>query len=151
MANRRGVRNLVAGWQPTARRCGEDRRCRPDRVGAWRRSGAVRSRHAQSELEQDDRLETLSRSLSLKPVRWSWLMPRFFFDMLDGREWSPDEEGLEFPDLDAARRDAQVTIGQVVKDIVPDGNEDVIVLRIRDDAGKTALMISNVMTTVQMG
>ncbi len=78
-------------------------------------------------------------------------MPRFFFDMLDGREWSPDEEGLEFPDLDAARRDAQVTIGQVVKDIVPDGNEDVIVLRIRDDAGKTALMISNVMTTVQMG
>jgi len=31
-------------------------------------------------------------------------MPRFFFDVREGTRFAPDDEGLEFPDLDAAKR-----------------------------------------------
>lgn len=30
-------------------------------------------------------------------------MPRFFFDTSDGSGWRRDEEGVDFPDLAAAR------------------------------------------------
>ncbi len=33
-------------------------------------------------------------------------MPRFYFDTREGSRFTPDEEGVEFPDLDAAEREA---------------------------------------------
>jgi hypothetical protein len=42
-------------------------------------------------------------------------MPRFFFNIRDGRE-IPDKGGTVLPDADAARRSAVVAMGEAIKD-----------------------------------
>lgn len=74
-------------------------------------------------------------------------MRRFFFDVLDPRGMMPDDTGMEFESLEKARREAQRTVGEMVRDAMPDGDEHVTVIRVRDEGGKTLLMISNVMQT----
>jgi hypothetical protein len=48
-------------------------------------------------------------------------MPRFFFDVRENGTFSPDEEGLEFPDLDAAEREAAVAASDIARDRLPNG------------------------------
>ncbi len=78
-------------------------------------------------------------------------MPRFFFDVLDGRKATYDDAGMEFAALEAARKEAQRTIGEIVKDSMPDGDEHVVVIRVREESGKTLLMVSTVMTVARVG
>ncbi len=35
-------------------------------------------------------------------------MPRFYFDIRNGAEFYPDEEGIDFADLDAAKAEAAI-------------------------------------------
>ena len=43
------------------------------------------------------------------------VMPRFFFNIRDGRD-IPDKGGTVLPDADAARRSAVVAMGEAIKD-----------------------------------
>jgi hypothetical protein len=40
-------------------------------------------------------------------------MPRYYFDIRDGEELIPDEEGMELPDLDAAFREAAYSLAEM--------------------------------------
>ena len=48
-------------------------------------------------------------------------MPRFFFDIHDGEAFTPNREGLELEDLEAAKAEAKKTLPEIVKDEMPDG------------------------------
>jgi hypothetical protein len=37
-------------------------------------------------------------------------MPRFFFDIHDGEKFTPDREGLDLDDLEAAKEEAKKTL-----------------------------------------
>ena len=48
-------------------------------------------------------------------------MPRFYFDVREGARFVPDDEGMEFPDLDAAEREAAVSAASIGRDLLPKG------------------------------
>lgn len=66
-------------------------------------------------------------------------MPRFFFDTSDGSGWRRDEEGVDFPDLAAAREDMMRAIAELARDVLPDGNRRDFVILMRDEAGRSIL------------
>jgi hypothetical protein len=67
-------------------------------------------------------------------------MPRFYFDVGDGRATIKDDEGLEMPDADAACEQAAVAAAEMVKSLVP-CEEAELMLRVRDEDGCAACEI----------
>ncbi len=49
-------------------------------------------------------------------------MPRFYYDSREGSRFIPDNEGLEFPDLDAAEREAATAAAETGRDWLPSGD-----------------------------
>jgi hypothetical protein len=72
-------------------------------------------------------------------ARCSTHMPRFFFDIADGPKSETDDEGLEFPDLKAARESALETLGEIARDELPDGDRRDFKISIRDESGQILL------------
>ena len=60
-------------------------------------------------------------------------MPRFYFDIRDGERFVPDEDGLEFPTVNKARDDASRTLGQMMKEAMPDGQHHDMAVEVRSD------------------
>jgi hypothetical protein len=46
-------------------------------------------------------------------------MPLFYFDIRDGDAFLEDDEGLEYPHIEAARYAATVTLADMAKDALP--------------------------------
>ena len=46
-------------------------------------------------------------------------VPRFHFNVREGTRFTEDEEGLEFPDLDTAEREAAEAAAEVARDRLP--------------------------------
>ena len=51
-------------------------------------------------------------------------MTRYFFHLRNGRTLTEDEEGLEFPDLDAARKEADASAREMLAEAVKMGHDD---------------------------
>lgn len=66
-------------------------------------------------------------------------MPRYFFDTYDGERLTPDEIGLEMQNLAAAKAEAQRTLPDIAKEVLPGGNHRTFVISVRDEAGNVAL------------
>ena len=66
-------------------------------------------------------------------------MPRYFFDVVDGLRSTPDPQGTEFANLEAAREEALATLGEIAKDELPDGDHRDFQISIRDDSGTVLL------------
>ena len=62
-------------------------------------------------------------------------MPRYFFDTNDGDMFAEDDEGLEFPDSEAARRAAVAALPDLARDKLPDGDRRDFTVSVRDEAG----------------
>jgi hypothetical protein len=45
-------------------------------------------------------------------------MPRYFFDIHDGDQFTPDYDGIELESIDAAKVEAKRTLPDIVKDEV---------------------------------
>ncbi|MCG5249466.1 DUF6894 family protein [Methylorubrum extorquens] len=63
-------------------------------------------------------------------------MPRYFFDIDDGVRDVHDDEGVTFNDQESARKEAIVTLAELAKDILLDGNDHVFKAQVRDETGK---------------
>jgi hypothetical protein len=63
-------------------------------------------------------------------------MPRFFFDIHDGKAFMPDREGLDLEDLEAAKAEAKKTLPEIVKDEMPDGDRRDFTVDVKDAAGQ---------------
>jgi hypothetical protein len=62
-------------------------------------------------------------------------MARYFFDLVDGTKVDRDHIGLEFQDLAEAREAAADALGDVTREVLPDGARRHLVMKVRDTAG----------------
>jgi hypothetical protein len=63
-------------------------------------------------------------------------MPRYYFDFTDGTKDVRDEIGLNFESLKEARDAAIKLLPDVAHEKLPDGDQHVFSVRIRDEAGR---------------
>jgi hypothetical protein len=69
-------------------------------------------------------------------------MPRFYFDTYDGDRFLPDETGIEFENIKAAKAEAQKSLPEMARDGLPDGNHRTFVVCVRDEAGQVVLRVA---------
>jgi uncharacterized protein DUF6894 len=68
-------------------------------------------------------------------------VPRFYFDVREGARFVPDDEGLEFQDLDAAEREAAETAAQIGRDKLPKGGNRNVTIEVRNEHGQRVLTV----------
>jgi hypothetical protein len=61
-------------------------------------------------------------------------MPRFYFDFENGGN-TIDDEGAEFPNVEAAKREALTALGDVAREFVRSNDEGRVLVRVRDGEG----------------
>ena len=66
-------------------------------------------------------------------------MPRYFFDTYDGDQFVPDSNGLELPDLAAAKREAQRALADIARDALPAGDQRTYFICVKDETGQVLL------------
>ncbi|WP_404861876.1 DUF6894 family protein [Georhizobium sp. MAB10] len=62
-------------------------------------------------------------------------MARYFFDLVDGGKTDKDDVGLEFEHLADARAAAADALGDVTREVLPNGARRHLVMKVRDIAG----------------
>jgi hypothetical protein len=63
-------------------------------------------------------------------------MARFYFDVREGVRFVPDEEGLEFPDIGAAEREAAQAAAEIGRDKLPTGAARSVTVEVRNEHGQ---------------
>jgi hypothetical protein len=66
-------------------------------------------------------------------------MPRFYFNLRDGRDLDEDEDGVELPDVEAARAEAFATVEELRDELGADGAR--MELEITDEAGRRLVTV----------
>jgi hypothetical protein len=61
-------------------------------------------------------------------------MPRFYFDLRDGEEFTLDEEGVELNSIEAAKVEASYSLFELAKDNLPGEVRSKIAIEVRDEA-----------------
>ena len=68
-------------------------------------------------------------------------MKRYYFDVRHGDRLVPDEEGMDFPNIETVQREAALSLADVTKDIIQrplkagDGMASQLAIEVRDDDG----------------
>jgi hypothetical protein len=63
-------------------------------------------------------------------------VPRFFFDLDDGDGLVMDNDGLDLPSLEVAKRKAVAVLPDIARDVLPDGDMRVLTANVRDESGR---------------
>ena len=63
-------------------------------------------------------------------------MPRFFFDIHDGEDFTPDRQGVDLDDLDAAQDEARKALRDVIWDELPAGDRRDFTVDVKNTAGE---------------
>jgi hypothetical protein len=66
-------------------------------------------------------------------------VPLYFFDTRDDGNVMRDDEGLEFPDLDAVKREAARSLAELALDVLPGALRRVLGIDVRDEQGDPVL------------
>ena len=69
-------------------------------------------------------------------------MPRFYFDLREGSLFLPDDEGLEFPGLDEAEREAAEAAAEIGRDRLPKGDARDITIEVRNEHRQRVLTVT---------
>jgi hypothetical protein len=69
-------------------------------------------------------------------------MPRYFFDTFDGESFLCDDDGLDFESLEAAKIEAQRTLPEMAREVLPDGNHRTFVVNVRNEVGVVVVRMS---------
>ena len=72
----------------------------------------------------------------------AWPKQRFYFDVQEGGRFIPDDEGLEFPDLDAAEREAAQAAADIGRDRLPKGDARRVTIEVRNEHGERVLTVT---------
>ncbi len=66
-------------------------------------------------------------------------MPRYYFDLRDGDDLTPDEEGLELASVHSAQEEAALSLADLAKEAIRDcridGQGGLLAVEVRDDNG----------------
>jgi hypothetical protein len=68
-------------------------------------------------------------------------MPLFYFDIRQGLSFTADEEGMEFPDLDTAEREAAEAVAEIGRDRLPRGDARDITLEVCNEHRQRVLTV----------
>ncbi|TPK66269.1 MULTISPECIES: hypothetical protein [unclassified Mesorhizobium] len=68
-------------------------------------------------------------------------MDRFFIDLVDNGELSPDREGTELASLEAAEDEASRALLEIAKDQMPDGTLREVAFHVHDDASNPLFVV----------
>ena len=68
-------------------------------------------------------------------------MPRFYFDVREGRLFVEDQDGLEFPDLDAVEQEAIQAAASMGKDRLPRGDTRDVTVEVRNERRQRVLTV----------
>lgn len=63
-------------------------------------------------------------------------MPRYYFDVRDGRGFHRDEIGDDFPNFEEARAQCQSLLPDIARDELPDGELHTVTCDIRDETDR---------------
>lgn len=74
-------------------------------------------------------------------------MPRFFYDTYDGEFYAPDEVGQDLEGIEAARLMAQAALPDMAEDKLPDGDQRVFVVSVRNGAGQVVVRVALTLVT----
>ena len=66
-------------------------------------------------------------------------MPRYYFDIQDDDLFTPDHDGAELDDIEAARDEAARTLGEIARDVLPGALRRVLKVEIKDAAKELLL------------
>jgi hypothetical protein len=77
-------------------------------------------------------------------------MPRFYFDVREGPQFTPDNEGLEFNSLDAAEYEAARAAAEIGREDLPKGKASEVTVEVRDEHGQRVLTVAVAMTVRRM-
>jgi len=69
-------------------------------------------------------------------------VPRFYFDVREGSRFIPDDEGLEFDDLDAAECEAAEAAAEIGRDKLPKGGPRDVTVEVRNEHGQLVLTVT---------
>ena len=69
-------------------------------------------------------------------------MPLFYFDVREGSNFVDDDEGLEFPNLDAAEQEAIHAVVSIGKDRLPRSDTRNVTVEVRDEDKKRVLTVT---------
>jgi hypothetical protein len=72
-------------------------------------------------------------------------VPRFYFDVREGSRFLPDEEGLEFANLDAAESKAAESAARIGRDLLSKGSGHKVTVEVRNPRGKRVLAVTVMM------
>ncbi|MBR1174351.1 hypothetical protein JQ617_10340 [Bradyrhizobium sp. KB893862 SZCCT0404] len=62
-------------------------------------------------------------------------MARYYFDLREGAELFPDEDGVELPTLRAAEMEAARALGAMTQELDPTAEDRDIAIEVRNDDG----------------
>jgi hypothetical protein len=68
-------------------------------------------------------------------------MARYFFDWRDNDSFDEDVEGMELPDLAAARVEASRSLLEHARDILPSVERQSLAIEVREESGKPLLSV----------
>jgi hypothetical protein len=69
-------------------------------------------------------------------------VPRYYFDVREGAQFTVDSEGLEFDSLDAAEREAAVTAAEIGRDRLPKGDARDITVELKNEHHQRVLTVT---------
>jgi hypothetical protein len=71
-------------------------------------------------------------------------VPRFYFDVREGARFAPDDDGLEFPDLDAAEREAAQAAASIGHDLdlLPKGDPRKVTVEVCNEHRQRVLTVT---------
>ena len=69
-------------------------------------------------------------------------MPRYYFEINDGRRTIADEEGSDLLDRQQAEEEGVNLVLEFAREGLPDGDKRAIFCKVRDDAGALILTVS---------
>jgi hypothetical protein len=68
-------------------------------------------------------------------------VPRFYFDIDDGKVFLEDMDGLELASIEEAKAEGQKALAEVAKDALPDGDHRDFQATIRGENGEQLLRV----------
>jgi hypothetical protein len=69
-------------------------------------------------------------------------MPRYYFDVREGETFAPDEDGVEFHDLDTAEYEAACMAAEIGRERLPVGDTRDVTIEVRDEHGRHLLAVT---------
>jgi hypothetical protein len=69
-------------------------------------------------------------------------MPRYYFDIREGPEFHPDQNGQDLPDLETAEREAAVLAASIGSYVLPKRRIPSVVVEVRNEDGQRVATVT---------